>query len=167
MNNKLIANKNLIKFILLSFIFQSCNLGSGTHGFIKSYEFPISKYKLENGVDSVMKKNKNIQPDNKIGFYNDAENYLTFVINKDSFSFEYTIRYLGDKTDWDISSKSEIFICYIFDEKGTSGGSVGDEKFMETPVKMRADMINIFESEFVNKIDRELNVKHDNIDGVN
>jgi hypothetical protein len=161
--------------IVLLISLTGCFLGAGTHGSIKTYHYSTTKDKLEIAVSTVIKSNSNIYPDtikNNIiyitdckndtipnDFYNDGKAYVTFEIKVGDLDNEYTFRYSGSKEDWKTSSTSEISICYIYDEKG-NGGSEGNGNFDKTPSDIKKKMIALFETEFVNRVDKELNLKH-------
>ena len=84
---------------------------------------------------------------------------MTFTIKSGKDENEYTIRYLGDETTWASSTTSEIFICYIYDEIG-NGGSEGNENWEKTPDDIKKKMINLFETKFISKVDKALQVEH-------
>lgn len=146
--------KSGIKYLMLCIFLQAC-ISGGTHGVIASYKFPVSKYELEKVINDVIYNTETIKPDYRKDHYNDGVNYLKIVIKKDTSSYKYIFRYLGGKKDWDVSSQSAIFICYIYDGKG-NGGSIGNGKFENTPIEIQKDMINLFEKELVTKVNNKL-----------
>jgi hypothetical protein len=89
-------------------------------------------------------------------YYNDVKNYVTIKITSGQMVNEYTFRYYGDEEYWKASGKSEIFICYAFD-KNHKGGSEGNGRVTKEMLKGFTD---VFEKEFISKVDRELNLTH-------
>ena len=169
--------KGIIYFtiiIFLSILITSC-INGGTHGSIKGYRYPTSKAELENAVLEVINTNSNIhRKDTAIkNFYidvtngkydtvfstnyNDGKRYLTIKINVvDTVENEYIFQYYGSEKDWETSSSSEIFICYANDKNG-NGGSEGHDSFKKNK-KLKKDLIDVFEKEFISKIDKELKI---------
>jgi hypothetical protein len=169
--NKIIFTVTLIVLLSLGLVFINMlsRLAPAGHGSIKSYRYTTTKYKLENAVSDIIKNNSNIFPDTiqnymidvtngkhdtiYNNYYNDGKNYVTFKIKDGELENEYIIRYRGDEEYWKTSTSSEIFICYISDNKG-------NVKFEKTPSEIRTQMLKIFEEEFVSKIDKELKLTH-------
>ena len=161
---------NFILFLLLGL--TSCNIGAGTHGSLKSYQYPITKHKLEKAVMTVLKDNPKIFIDDIQNYiidntngkndtirnnsYNDTTTYLTIKINTDKELNEYTIRYSGDEESWKTDSTSSISICYAYDKFG-KGGSEGNGGVGR---KLLKQLVNVFELELIEKIDKELNLTH-------
>jgi hypothetical protein len=69
---------------------------------------------------------------------------------------EYIFRYYGSDESWETLQVAEIFICYAHDKDG-HGGSEGNGGVSN---KMAKEFTGIFEKEFVNKVDKELNQTH-------
>jgi hypothetical protein len=149
---------------LMGFVFMQCTgISSGTHGSIKIYEYSVPKSVLEKAVWKIIKTNSNIKRDTidqndgiKYGYYNDSINYISFVITKGDLVNDYTFRYSGDSIYYDTSKVSSISIAYAWD-KNANGGHEGISG------KVKKQLVNFFETEFVNKIDKELHLKHDDI----
>ncbi len=152
MNNKL-------KLMILLITVGGCVTG-GTHGSIKTYEYEVSKYMLEEAVLKVINSNSNIQRDTANGYYNGSDNsYITIEISKGELVNDYTLRYGGNKEYWDTARRSSIFIAYAFDKEG-NGGSEGDGGVTWYNVSLKSKLITLFESEFISKLDKELGVNH-------
>ena len=170
---------------ILTLIWICCGLvltvsicGCGTHGSLKGYRYAASKYDLEKAVMAVIKSNSNIYRDTTKdysgsspaldsihsnrdfsagdNYYNDIKHYVTITITSGKIVNEYTFRYYGDDEEWANSFSAEIFICYAHDNKGR-GGSEGNGGITR---KMKKMFTEVFESEFVNKIDKELSLPH-------
>ena len=147
-------------FVLLIVIeFSSC-ITRGTHGAIKTYEYTVPKSVLEKAVWKIIETNPNITRDTinqndgiKYGYYNDSINYISFVITKEGLVNDYTFRYAGDSMYYDTSKISAISIAYAWD-KNAKGGSE------DISGEVKKQLVNLFEIEFVNKIDNELYLKH-------
>jgi hypothetical protein len=144
--------------IILLLILGGCVLG-GTHGSIKNYDFPISKYVLEKAVLKVISSSPNIQRDTAKNYYNDGENYITLEITKGDILNRYTFRFYGGKEDWDTAKTSEIFIAYAKDKEG-NGGSEGNGAIKWYKPGLKKELVSLFESEFISKLDKELGVNH-------
>jgi hypothetical protein len=136
------------------------SMTGGTHGSIKVYEYSVHKSVLEKAVWKVIGANSNIKRDTiyqndgiKYGYYNDSINYISFVITKEGLANDYTFRYAGDSIYYDTSKVSAISIAYAWD-KDNNGGHEG------VSGKVKKELVNLFETEFVNKIDNELHLKH-------
>lgn len=155
----------IVYFLLLLIIvleFSSCLTG-GTHGAIKIYEYSVPKSVLEKAVWKIIETNPNISRDTinqndgiKYGYYNDSINYISFVITKEDLVNDYTFRYAGDSMYYDTSKISAISIAYAWD-KNAKGGNEG------VSGKVKKQLVNLFEIEFINKIDNELHLKHSEI----
>ncbi len=144
-------------FITLTGMF-SC-LGGGTHGSIKYYQYNVSKQILETAVQSIIKENNILRQDSIKGYYNNDTTYITMYIAYGSVSNEYTFRYGGNKEYWDTSKTSSISIAYAYDKKH-KGGSEGNGGVKLSYVKLRKELIEPFEKEFISKIDSVLGIKH-------
>ena len=88
-------------------------------------------------------------------YYNDGINYVTITIKDSQIKDEFTFRYYGDQEYWKSSPSSEIFIVYAFD-KDRKGGSDGHGDLSN---KMEKEFTDIFESQFVAKINEELHLE--------
>ena len=168
-------NGTLIFLILFLGGCSSSSLGGGTRGSIKAYDYSTTKSELSVAVADVIKSNPNIYPDTIRNFmidetngkhdtifndyYNDGKTYVTMTIKVKDMDYEYTFRYMGDEKTWEAASNSEIFICYIYDKNGL-GGSEGDGNFEKIPIETKKQMLDLFETEFIDKVDRKLNLKH-------
>ena len=161
---------------ILSFSLAGC-MSAGTHGSIKSYRYTINKDSLQSAIMTIIKGNRNIYRDTSLdhlgtsplldhsdgkdysagdNFYNDIKHYVTIKITSGLSVNEYIFRYYGSAENWKNSSTSEIFICYAHDKNG-NGGSEGDGGISK---KMAKEFTEVFEKEFVNKIDKQLNLAH-------
>lgn len=153
--------KRIVWMFLTGFAFMGCScMSGGTHGSIKIYEYSVPKSVLEKAVWKIITTNPHIKRDTinqndgvKYGFYNDSVNYITFVITKGELANDYTFRYAGDSIYYDTSKLSAISIAYAWD-KNANGGHEG----ISGKVKKR--LVDLFETEFVDKIDKELDIKH-------
>jgi len=72
---------------------------------------------------------------------------------------DYIFRYLGDEQFWKNSKSSEIFIQKAADKYGNSIVQ-GENANGEFTTKMAKDFTSLFETEVINKIDKELKLKH-------
>ncbi len=169
---KLATNRisQIIIVIIIAMHLSSCITG-GTHGSIKDYEYSVSKYKLQDGVEAVLKESGNIQIDTVVNFsvdvtsgkndtiysdrYNDVDNYRKIYISGNS----YTFHYYGDKSYWDKSKTSMISIVYAYDSNG-NGGSAGDGDFSWYKASLKKKLISEFENEFIKKLDQKLQITH-------
>lgn len=171
-----VAKLNYAIVILL--FFCSCNLGAGTHGSIKRYEYQVKMDILKQAVDKVIASNPNIRRKSTVqsdvvvdvtngendtliddNQFNDGVNYAAIIINDASGKCEYTFRYTGDPQDWQKNSTSELFIAYAYDAN-RNGGSVGNGDFPWYRSGLKKKLEHIFEREFVDRVDNELGVKH-------
>lgn len=155
---------------------------SAGHGSLENYQFDVSKAKLEAAVMKVISANKNIYREpqtseeykkiykeitkernkedkngyvdtNYVDYYNDGKNYVTIKI-KDK-DYEFTLRYYGDEIEWKSSPKSEFFIVFARNKYGKGGG------FNNNPdPKLVKQLVDVFKSEFVDKVAKELNIKY-------
>lgn len=155
--------------------------GCGTHGSIQGYRYCTTKDKLENAVMTVINHNPNILRDTSLdylgssplldhsgdssykyqtgkNFYNDIKHYVTIKIASGQDTYNYTFRYYDSDASWFNSQFSEIFICYARNKNG-SGGSEGQHSF-RFKKRLKKELTDIFETEFVSKIDKELYLIH-------
>jgi hypothetical protein len=164
---------SLVLLILATTFLKSCFVGAGTHGSLKGYQYQITKDKLDSAVMYVIKNNPSIHRDtigNKIladvangkkdtivdNSWNDGREYVSIQIKTQRGNCAYTFRYYGGKEYWDTAKTSEIFICWAYDEFG-KGGSEGDGGVDDKTLKY---LTEIFEKEFVNRVDNKLNLTH-------
>jgi hypothetical protein len=156
--------KRFLHVVSLSIMLESCMLSAGTHGSIKAYQYPFSKFTLDSAVQNVIALNPNIQRDTTKDYYNDGHNYVTINIKQPDMIYEYTFRYYGDSTDWNTSpGSSELFICYAWDQNG-NGGSEGNGGVTWYHWILKRRLLKPFETEFISKLDSILKVKHTNPD---
>jgi hypothetical protein len=167
--------KYLFYIVVLSF--AGC-IGAGTHGSIKGYQYSVNKDSLQNAIMTVIQNSPNIYRDDSLdslgssplldhddgkdyvtgdNYYNDIKHYVTIKITSGQSVNDYTFRYRGDDEDWKGSNISRIFICYAYDKNG-NGGSEGNGGVSK---KMAKAFTDVFEKEFVDKVDEQLNLKHD------
>jgi hypothetical protein len=81
-------------------------------------------------------------------------------ISGSTFLNSYTFQYVGSQEDWNRDTASEISIAYAYD-KEDNGGSDGNGDFPWYKSSLKNRLISIFEREFIDKLDKELNVKHE------
>lgn len=155
----LIGILGIISFVAIEL---GCVTG-GTHGSIKAYSFPVPKSLLQSTVSEII----NGQPDLRIApitdtlnsrYYNDGERYVTLEIGDSVHFNRYIFQFSGDKEDWDTSKSSEISIAYAYDKNG-NGGSAGNGKFTSCSADVRHAIVDLFEKEFIEKIDSVLKRK--------
>jgi hypothetical protein len=163
---------------LLYIVLVSVTSCAGTHGSIKGYQYPITKDSLQKAIMSVIRGNPNIYRDTSLdslgsspaldhsggggdyssgeNYYNDIKHYVTIKITSGQKINEYIFRYYGYDNDWNTSTTSEIFICYAHDKDG-NGGSEGNGGLTK---RMAKEFTEVFEKEFVDKVDKLLNLAH-------
>jgi hypothetical protein len=151
---------------------------AGTHGSIKGYQYPIIKDSLQKAIMSVIRANPNIYRDTSLdslgsspaldhsgsggdyssgeNYYNDIKHYVTIKITSGQKINEYIFRYYGYDNDWNTSTTSKIFICYAHDKDG-NGGTEGNGDLTKKKAK---EFTEVFEKEFVDKVDKLLNLAH-------
>jgi hypothetical protein len=162
--------------ILILIGLYSCLTG-GTHGSIKEYEYSVSKKVLQKAVGKVILGNPDIHVDTTKNYiiditngkndtiidnhYNDSIEYLTIKIDNNEGrggSNEYTFQYSkGEGAD--TSNTSFLSIAYAFDEN-SNGGSNGNGGVSSNTPLLKKKLINLVESKFIYRIDRELGKKH-------
>lgn len=169
----------LILFLLLTF--TGCAISAG-HGSLTSYNFETSKAKLETAVMKVIAEDKNIyrepEPNQEVkdiykkyakegnkeskdfnadlssyNYYNDGKNYLTITIKNKNYKFIF--RYYGDEGIWKTSPTSSFFIVYAYNEFGHGGGYKDN-----LDAKLVKELTTAFESEFVDKVQKQLGIKY-------
>ena len=161
---------------ILIFSLGSC-ISAGTHGSIKGYQYLITKDSLQKAIMTIIQNNSNIYRDTSLdilgsspaldhndggdysagdNFYNDIKHYVTIKITSGQNKNEYIFRYYGPDDVWKYSATSKIFICYAHDKNG-NGGSEGNGGISK---KMAKEFTNVFEKEFINKVDKQLNLTH-------
>ena len=155
-------------------------VGCGNAEAIKEYRYPTTKVNLEKAVRKVIKSNPNIYHDstqeNKLDsimekarrehsvadsalYHNDGKYHVTLKIKVGQIENSYIFRYQGNEQDWESSSSSGILIVSVRDKYGNSL-SQGNNAHKEFSSKTAKESANLFETEFINKIDTELNLKH-------
>jgi len=136
-----------------------CLYEAGTHGYIKRYRYGTSKYTLEMVVRNVISMNPNIHQDSVKGYYNDDTGYITMDIVEKEHTYTYTFHFYGGKEYWDTSRTSAISIAYAHNEK-REGGSTGSGGIKWYDFKLKSELTEPFEREFIYKVDSVLRMKH-------
>ncbi|MFW0718437.1 hypothetical protein [Pedobacter sp. N23S346] len=162
------------------FFLPSCEMFSAGHGGFMSYSFEIKKKELEGAIIKVIETDSNFyrepevsqeykdiykeitkernkeNPDseidtNYVDYYNDGENYVTIKLKNTDYKF--TFRYIGDEEYWNNSPNSQFYIVYMRDEYNRGGGYKDklEPQFIDK-------LTNVFETEFVQKVSKELGI---------
>jgi hypothetical protein len=147
----------ILIYIILTITLSSCSMGAGTHGSINRYQYSVTKYELEKAVKKVLTISNTVKYDksDSIDAFDENATYLKIIISQFDGNYKYTFRYYGDSLEWKNSANSELFIAYAYDTKG-NGGHEGESALNKVKLKL----IEIFEVEFISKIDSTLNIKH-------
>jgi hypothetical protein len=161
--------------LLLAFSQCSCFLSAGTHGSIKSYQYPVPKQKLQAAVEKVIAAGGSVRRDTVRKFivnvtngrrdtiddnyYNDTVNYVTIYIHRQDVLNTYTFHYYGDKEFWDTSKTSVLSIAYAWNRDGKGGSEGNGDVTWFTPL-LRKSLTKVFEQEFISKVDKELGVAY-------
>jgi len=169
------GKQSLFCFLLL---LELCScFTAGTHGSIKTYEYPIPKPALQNTVKKVILESTDIHIDSVKNYiidnsegksdtiidnrYNDAEEYLTIKIENDESdkgSYKYIIQY-SETEGSESAAKSSISIAYTYDA-GDNGGSVGNGGISWDTQSLKRRLVTLFERKFIDRIDKNLGKKH-------
>lgn len=158
-----------IYFIIIVALFNSCNFGAGTHGYIKAYEFDISTDAMRVEIEKIIEKSDSIQYLNRIDFitevdstgkvidtlsnedyYNDGKQYSRIIIfhNLDTFEYVFHFRSLSDTSY--IQKYCTISIIQAFKENSEVGGY--NRSFGMFQQKVKQSYIKVFETEFIDKL---------------
>lgn len=151
-------NMKIICFLGAILLFGGC-IEAGTHGSIRGYSYTISKSELEKKIHFILKSSTNIWQDSAKDYYNDDSTYIRMNINYDNHIFSYIFSFYGDRTYWDTSTKSQIFIAYASNDKG-EGGSEGDGGVKNGNSSLRHELLIPFENVFIAKLDSILFTVH-------
>jgi len=177
-------------FLWLLLILSSAIVGCGSSESIKSYRYQIPKDELEKAVFKVINNNPHINLDTmerKVlvrRHPNDNSDTTTMMINVEDYTGKekadllhyyssmtkikikdgqtentYVFKYGGDAQNWKTSTSSTIFISEAHDNNGNSlsQGHNDQGQFKSKAAKAFTDL---FETELVNKLDKELNLQH-------
>tara|TARA_R110002049_G_scaffold2511_6_gene18406 strand:+ start:7732 stop:8190 length:459 start_codon:yes stop_codon:yes gene_type:complete len=142
--------------------------GTGGHGSVKSYKYPVQKNNLETSIKNVIENNPNLYVDTigamiispKAGGgvdtiydhgYNDGSTYIKIQIATKLGLCQYTFRFSGDEKDWKISDTSSISLVSAFNEnkEGGSEATGYDKKVMQY-------LILHFESELISELEKKM-----------
>jgi hypothetical protein len=165
-------------------------VGCGSAEAIKSYRYPTTKYNLEKAVKKVIKSNPHIYLDTierKVRVRrnpNDRSDTTTVLINAEDYDGKereeilalyaaytkikikvgqtenvYVFQYYGNEQDWKSSQSSAIFISEVHDKYGNTLEQ-GHNEHGEFRTKRAKGFTELFEAEVINKLDKELNLKH-------
>ncbi len=148
-----------MKIIGIAFLLISGCMKGGTHGSIKCYQFSVPKSELEKAVKLVISITPTIKQDSIKEYYNDDTTYITIKVYEKEEVNEYIFRYGGGKQYWDSAKTSSIFIAYAHNKEG-KGGSEGNGGIKSSDYKLVKELTGVFESGFVEKIDQELKIIH-------
>lgn len=171
-------------------VLTSTVAGCGSAEAIKSYRYQTTKDKLEKAVLRVINYNPHIALDTiprKVVVRrhpNDNSDTTTMLIDVEDYTgkekqqllsyFEsltkikitsgqientYVFRYHGDEQYWKTSPSSAIFITEARDKNGNSL-SQGHNEQGQFKSKIAKGFTDLFETEFVNKLDKDLNLQH-------
>ncbi|MDB5253043.1 MAG: hypothetical protein JWP27_2212 [Flaviaesturariibacter sp.] len=149
-------------------------LSAGTHGSINAYQYPVTKYRLAEVVDSIIDHSPSIRRDSMRNYmidmtngkndtienryYNDDTTYQTIYVKTAKGYDSYIFRFGGGREEGDTSGSSNISVAYAYDEQG-HGGSEGNGAFSWYNGRLKRRVLDVFESELVSKVDRALGVK--------
>ena len=145
-----------IKYMLylcpLSILITSCGFGilngTGTHGMIQGYIYPISKEKIDSTIQILIANNDKI-----IKEKGDGTTYSTIIIT-DAIKYSYVYRYYGDAIYLkEHPNESKFFITSI--KKDNEEYKINED--MNNKVKKEA--ISIFEKEIILTLDSMMNTK--------
>ena len=150
--------KNYFFVVILFIGFLGC-IGGGTHGSIKAYIYNVPKRQLERAVHQVLLESDKVAQDSIKDYYNDDTNYISIRIITKGLPYTYTFKFGGSSQYWDTSRTSSIFIAYAYDEK-RRGGSSGNGGVRWYDFKLKKELTEPFDLEFINKVDQELRVTH-------
>ncbi|RYZ00006.1 MAG: hypothetical protein EOO11_03100 [Chitinophagaceae bacterium] len=159
-----------IGLLVLLFFLSGC-LGAGTHGSIQDWEFPVTKIRLAQVVDSIIDTNPAIRRDTvrnhwidqtggrqdtvENNYYNDRTTYQTIYIRSGSGDYCYVFRFGGGKVYWDTARAATLFIAYAYDGQG-KGGSEGNGAFPWYKKRLRKQLVATFEAELIANVSRAL-----------
>jgi major membrane immunogen (membrane-anchored lipoprotein) len=164
--------------------------GCGSAEPIKGYRYQTRKYNLEKALIKVIKSNPHIYLDTteykvvvkrnpmdstdnttdtiNISDYHGSDSadidryykaYVKIKIKVGDVENDYAFRYYGDEQYWKDSKSSEIFIVSAYDKYG-QGLDQGQNDHGEFSSEMAKKFTDLFETEFIDKLDRELNLPH-------
>jgi hypothetical protein len=134
----------------------------------------VPKPNLQQAVMYVIQHNTTIYRDTSLddstsakrdtvsNYYNDIENYVSIKIFDSIGECSYTFKYGGGPEQWKEGSSS-IYIVYAYDENGKGGSAGGGEVTKRTP-ELKRKLTELFENEFVSKVDKRLGMGHEDID---
>ena len=145
--------------VIAFFIFGIFAIAPSGHGSIKGYVYNVDDTTLQRAIWRVIRNDSNIICSIHKEYYNDSTNYITIDIKKASGgTYNYIFRYYGDDKYRKVTGSSEIFICYVYNDK-RQGGRDSDKDF-STYKGLREDIVGLFEKEFIYKLDGELGKNH-------
>jgi len=156
---RILVTQLYICALVTSSLFGCIGIEAGTHGSIKGYRYPVSKYLLEKEVHRVIATSDRIFLDSVKDEYNDGEYYITMHIVEDAHVYTYSFHFYGGKDYWETSKTSCISIAYAYNEK-REGGSVGNNGVRGYDFKLKKEITTPFERAFISKIDSALGMKH-------
>lgn len=179
-----------IKILSCLLFLAFCVVGCGSAEAIRGYRYKTTNYTLEKAVQKVINSNPNIFVDttedkvkyrrypekindtttilipvsklrgkDRVYFESYFKAYLKITIKKGPIENYYIFRYYGDDQYRNTSSSSAIFISLARDQQGNSLHQGHNEKG-QFRSKLARDFTDLFETEVVHKIDRELNLQH-------
>lgn len=165
--------RTILLYVWSALLLASC-IGAGTHGSIEAYEYSVSKSKLEEAVEKVIKESSNIRRDTVANYmvditgkepdtiysdhYNDGKRYFTINIFTGSGENEFIFHFTGREEDWATDTISTISISYAFDENDR-GGSEGNGGVTWYKPFLKKKLVTVFEKEFLEKLNKELGVR--------
>ena len=94
-----------------------------------------------------------------IDFFESLKAAIKIKIKVGEIENDYVFRYQGDRYYWEKSTTSAIFISYAQDKFGNELEQGHNEKGQFNS-KLAKEFTDLFEKEVINKIDRQLNLKH-------
>jgi hypothetical protein len=99
--------------------------------------------------------------EDSVSMAEDEKAVLKIWIKAGGIENYYRFRYLGTASYWNSSSTSAIFISFARDKHGNSL-SQGENEHGEFRSQLAKDLTSVFETEVVDKIDKELKLDHTN-----
>ncbi|MBL7692019.1 MAG: hypothetical protein JNM41_10525 [Flavipsychrobacter sp.] len=147
---------NIVCVFLLFSPITGCVLG-GTHGGIKSYEYPLKKDSVKEAIFKVIRSNQHIILDSDSDYYNDADRYISFKVKTPDIYNDYTLHFRGNEQYWDTATTTIITLVYAFGKDGR-GGSRGDGGVSWYTPFLKNRLIRCFENELVERVDSILQI---------
>jgi hypothetical protein len=136
--------------VLISGLIYFATQVSATYDPLKTYQFPLTREELQEGLIKTVNANPNLSFHIKDTTGADKENlhyYADILMEGGTEKYEFSVSYNRKERLWDNNVRSEVSLIGVFDNVRSTGGYKKEDTDAEK-------LIKVFESQVINKIEK-------------